>query len=139
MPFTSGETRLWEGQNYLYQITLVDTLSMGDLIGEAHEAYPDLQWIDWVEITDPDWDRPVQSVGESNEDYAIRLDASWKEFRNAWIQDNIDVLFPFVKARIPGWFQTDIDVESPVGSVNNPQVILAPTKLTVNTNLRKVI
>jgi len=139
MQFTSAETRLWESQNYLYQITLVDTLPMGDMIESAHEAYPDLQWIDWVENTDPNWDRPVQENGESNEDYEVRVNLSWIEFRNLWIQSNIEVLFPFVKARIPDWFQVDIDVDSPVGIIDNPQVILTPTKLQVIGNLRKVI
>lgn len=139
MQFTSEETRLWENQNYLYQITLVDTLPMGDIVEDAYETYPDLQWIDWVEITDPAWDKPIQEPGESNEAYEIRLNASWVKFRNEWILDNIAVLFPFIKARIPDWFQADIDIDSPVGLVDNPQVILPPTKLQVNSNLRKVL
>jgi len=133
MQFLSSETRLWESQNYQYQITLVDTLSIGEVIQDAHETHPELEWIDWVEVTDPAWDKPVQEVGESN------LEASWVEFRDAWIQDNIDVLFPFIKTRLPAWFQDDIDIESPVGIVDNPQVILPPTKLQVVTNLRKVL
>ena len=139
MQFTSSETRLWEAQSYLYQITLVDTLPMGDVVNEAHDNYPDLQWMDWVQTDDPNWDKPVQGELETNEAYEVRLNQSWIEFRNLWINDNINVLFPFIKARIPDWFQADIDVDSPIGMVDNPQVILTPTKLQVTSNLRKVI
>lgn len=139
MQFSSSETNLWEAQNYLYQITLVDTIPMGDIVNDAHETHPELKWIDWVTIDDPNWEKPVKGELESNEDYESRLNLSWVEFRNNWINDNISVLFPFIKARIPNWFQADIDVNSPVGLIDNLQVILAPTKLQVTSNLRKIV
>lgn len=100
MTVESSETSLWESQNYMYQITLVDTVSMADHIEAAKLAYPDLNW-------------PTE--------------------------DDVEVLFPFIKARIPNWFQPDIDMDAPVGHIDIPQVILTPTKLQVNNNLRRVI
>jgi len=137
--FTSEETSKWESQDYLYQITLVDTISMADYINLAHDTYPTLKWMDWVEVTDPAWEKPTQELHESNEDYELRLQISWTAFRNEWILNNIEVLFTFIKARIPNWFQTDIEVDSPVGYVGASQVILTPTNLQVNSNLRKII
>lgn len=139
MQFQSSETSEWGSQNYLYQITLVDTILMGDYIELARDTYPDLKWPDWVQRTDPNWDKPVQLKGESNEDFAARYEASWTVFRNNWIMSNIEVLFPFVKNRIPNWFQADIDIDAPVGFIDIPQVIMPPTKLQVNNNLRKII
>lgn len=139
MQFKSSDTSEWGGQNYMYQITLVDTIPMGDYVEHARDTYPDLKWPQWVEPTDPDWDKPIKQEGESDEDYETRLDNSWRSFRNNWVLSNIDVLFPFIKDRIPKWFQPDIDIDSPVGFIDIPQVILAPTKLQVNSNLRKII
>jgi len=126
--FTTEETSKWEGQNYLYQITLVDTVLMADYVNDAHDAYPTLKWIEWIE-------NPEREDGETDEDYLART----RELRNEWILDNIDVLFPFIKARIPTWFQVDIESDFPVGYIGASQVILTPTKLQVNNNLRKII
>lgn len=139
MQFKSSETSEWGSQNYMYQITLVDTILMADYIDLAHTTYPDLNWRDWVSPNDPSWTKPVQGPGESAEDYATRYEASWKDFRNTWILENITELYQFIKARIPNWFQPDIDEDAPVGLIDIPQVILAPTKLQVNNNLRKII
>lgn len=139
MQFESTETAEWGSQNYMYQITLVDTVPMAEYIDLAHEAYPNLQWMKWVTQDDPRWIKPVQNPGESSEEYNARVEASWKTFKYNWISDNVNVLFPFIKNRIPTWFQPDIDIDAPVGYIDIPQVILAPTKLQVNNNLRRII
>lgn len=108
--FKSQDTSEWGSQNYLYQITLLDTVSMFDVIKAAYEDYPDLDW-------------PVELDEEDEE----------------WFSNNIVTVFNFIKTQLPTLFQPDIDVDSPVGRIDIPQVILAPTKLQVNTNLRRII
>lgn len=120
----SEVTSQWGSQNYMYQITLVDTISMADYINQAYESYPNLAWPKWVTRDDPAWD--------GNE-------ATWVDFRNNWIMSNVKELFNFIKNRIPAWFQSDIDWDSPAGYISTPQVILPPTKLQVNNNLRQII
>ena len=139
MQFQSEETANWGSQNYLYQITLVDTISMGDWINLAKESNPTLAWPEWVTRDNQDWTKPLQELEEDEQDYLDRVEESWREFRNGWILDNINVLFPFIKERLPNWFQPDIDIDAPVGRIDIPQVILAPTKLQVNNNLRRII
>lgn len=45
----------------------------------------------------------------------------------------------FVKANWPNSLQPDIDIDSPLGKIEQPQVILQPTKLEVYNNLRTLI
>jgi|LGOV01.1.fsa_nt_gb hypothetical protein len=139
MQFKSTETAEWGSQNYSYQITLVDTIEMGDYVQDAYETYPDLNWKEWVDTSDPDWVQPEQEPGESTDDYNIRVAEAWRVFRNEWIIENIVELYNFIKLRIPTWFQLDIDVDAPVGQIDIPQVILPPTKLRVNNNIRRLI
>ena len=102
MTVESAETSNWGSQNYMYQITLVDTIPMTDYIQMAKDKdeYKHLNW-------------PTENT--------------------------VEVLFPFIKERIPNWFQPDIDMTAPVGHIDVPQVILPPTKLQVNNNLRRII
>lgn len=141
MQFRSAETSEWGSQNYMYQITLVDTEDMADYINLAYETHPELKWPTWITRDNEDWIavRPEQDPDESSIDYNTRLEAAWREFRNDWIRENVEVLFTFIKDRLPDWFQPDIDMDAPVGRIDIPQVILAPTKLQVNNNLRKII
>lgn len=139
MQFSSEETANWGSQNYLYQITLVDTTAMGDWVNLAKETYPNLKWPEWVNRDDPNWVKPEKELTETEEEYLARVEESWREFRNEWVIGNINVLFPFIKERIPNWFQPDIDIDAPVGRIDTPQVILTPTKLQVNNNLRRII
>ena len=139
MQFHSAETSQWGSQNYMYQITLVDTVPMADVITEAHDTYPELKWPKWVQRDDPDWEVPIKDENETSVQYNARLEASWIEFRNKWIDTNTPELFMFIKNRIPTWFQPDIDVDAIVGRIDVPQVILPPTKLQVNNNLRRII
>lgn len=139
MQFPSLETSQWGSQNYMYQITLVDTVSMGDYVNLAHDEYPNLNWPKWVNQNNPDWEKPIRELNEDDVTFNNRVEESWKKFRNSWIMSNINELFTFIKNRIPGWFQSDIDKDSPVGQIDVPQIILPPTKLQVNSNLRKII
>lgn len=47
--------------------------------------------------------------------------------------------YNYVKVQWPTALQPDIDVTSPLGRIETPQVILSPTKLEVSNNLRKLI
>lgn len=139
MQFRSEETSQWGSQNYQYQITLVDTILMADYVNQAHEIYSKLQWPFWPDRNDPDWIKPTRDPDESIEDYNKRVEASWKDFRNKQIMTHINELFVFIKTHIPNWFQPDIDIDAPVGFIDVPQVILPPTRLQVNNNLRTII
>lgn len=139
MQFRSIDTSQWGSQNYLYQVTLVDTIDMNDYINDAHDIHPELDWIEWVQRDDPTWEKPIKEADETNEEYQERVEASWRLFRNIWISNNHVELFNFIKHRIPDWFQPDIDLGSPVGRIDVPQVILAPTEIAVMNNLRTII
>ena len=139
MQFRSEITSQWGSQNYQYQITLVDTISMADYINLAHETYPNLNWPFWPDRSDTEWIKPERLDTETSEEYNNRVELSWVEFRNSQIMVYVDELFKFIKTNIPDWFQADIDADAPVGYIDVPQVILAPTKLQVNNNLRTII
>lgn len=141
MSFTSDITSKWNSQNYMYQITLLDTASMVDSIKAAYETYGDnLDWPQaWITPDNIAWETPEPSADESQEDYEARVAEEWAGIERQWITDNKRELFLFLKRRAPGWFQPDIDVDSPVGLISAPQVILPPTKLQVNSNLRRII
>lgn len=138
--FTSEETAQWGSQNYMYQITLVDTVPMTNMIKDAHTAYPDLPWRYWPDPeTVEDWDEPEQELDESEGDFIDRWWTSWQDYLDSWIMNNQAELYTFIKDRVPNWFQSDIDIDAPVGWIGAPQVILPPTKLQVNNNLRRII
>lgn len=124
MQFKSSETANWGSQNYMYQITLVDTVSMPKCIELAKEHYPNLQWPKWV--TEEEW-------------LASGTELTWENYKEMWLIDNQKELYEFIKNRIPDWFQPDIDADAKAGYIDNPQVILPPTKLQVNNNLRRII
>lgn len=139
MQFRSEITSQWGSQNYQYQITLVDTISMADYINLAHDTYPNLNWPFWPDRNSTEWVKPKRLNTETSEEYNNRIELSWVEFRNSQIMVYVGELFKFIKTNIPDWFQTDIDADAPVGYIDVPQVILAPTKLQVNNNLRTII
>lgn len=105
-------TANWGSQNYMYQITLVAGQKMVDTIAEAKDAYPNLSWR-------PDW--PSKNELEK------------------WLVGKEKDIFTFIKQHVPSYFQTDIDWDSPLGRIWAPKSILAPTKLQVDNNLRKII
>lgn len=135
MQFTSEETAKWGSQNYMYQITLVDTESMGHMVRKAKQVHPTLPWSNWPTKENNDWidkkEALIQIEGNENK--------AWKKFEENWAEENIKELFPFIKLYIPDWFQPDIDWDAPVGWIGTPQIILPPTKLQVNNNLRTII
>lgn len=56
-----------------------------------------------------------------------------------WPEDDIEAQYKYVKVQWPNELQEDIDASSPLGRIDAPEVILAPTKLQVFNNLRKII
>lgn len=105
-------TANWGSQNYMYQITLVSGQTMEESIRQAKNNYSSLNWR-------PDW--PADD--ELSE----------------WLEKTQQDVFKFIKSHIPGYFSSDIDWDSPLGQIWEPKVILAPTKLQVDNNLRKII
>ena len=53
--------------------------------------------------------------------------------------DNVEEQYYYVKANWPDALQPDIDVDSPLGSIEFTEPILRPTKLEVFNNIRKLI
>ena len=51
----------------------------------------------------------------------------------------IEAQYRYIKIQWPDELQPDIDVTSPLGRIETPEVILAPTKLQVFNNLRQLI
>lgn len=51
----------------------------------------------------------------------------------------IELQYKFVKTKWPEELQKDIDIDSPLGRILQPEVILPPTKLEVFNNLRTII
>ena len=51
----------------------------------------------------------------------------------------IEEQYKYVKVEFPDELQSDIDIDSPLGRIDTPQVILSPTKLEVLNNLRVLI
>lgn len=123
--FNDSGTSNWGSQNYLYQITLVSGQKMIDTILAARLEYEELDWssIRFPELMD----------GETIDDYKERIQDYIEN------ENNMQMLFSFIKQRKPNYFQTDIDWDSPLGRIWVPQSILEPTKLQVDTNLRKII
>lgn len=95
----SEETAKWNSQNYVYQISLADTIAMTDYIQEFKNLYPELDWP---------------------------------------ITNDTEILYNFIEQHDPQWFQDDIDATSPVGKVDNIQVILPPTRLQVDINTKHI-
>jgi len=112
--YNTEGTAKWTGQNYMYQITLVSGELMENVICSIKQSHPNLEWRD-------DW--PTSNVEN-------------------WLNDNANIkkdVFNFIKKRLPDFFQPDIDWNSPLGRIWVPQVILPPTKIQVNNNLRVII
>ena len=66
-----------------------------------------------------------------------------KEIRNYYKPVNwpttIEAQYKYVKLHYPNELQPDIDVDSPLGYIEQPEPILPPTKLEVFNNLRTLI
>ena len=108
--FLTEETAKWNGQNYMYQITLVD----GQLMADYLEAQRSLRESEGYDLSD--YPEEAESEEELNE-----------------------LRYKYLKARWPNTFQADIDSDSPLGTINNIIPVMAPTKLEVFNNIRRLI
>ena len=97
--FLSRDTAEWNGQNYMYQITLVSGQLMADRLNEIYLAHN----------SPADWPNTTEKQ------------------------------YYYVKVEWPNELQPDIDVDSPLGYIETPEPVLAPTRLEVFNNLRKLI
>ena len=100
--FSTDDTKEWTGQNYLYQITLVE----GELLENVLTT--------------------------------IAKDKNGGTLPDDW-PDNLTAKYNYVKVQWPNALEPDIDSDSPLGKIENPEVILSPTKLEVFNNLRSLI
>lgn len=107
--FRSDETAQWTGQNYMYQITLVSGELMADVLTGIASEHGN----------------PADFPTE--DDYPEDSDGL------------IEAQYRYIKIQWPDELQPDIDVTSPLGRIETPEVILAPTKLQVFNNLRQLI
>lgn len=72
-----------------------------------------------------------------NEIYRVKLQEG--EITEKEWSKNIALQYNLVKSRWPEELQKDIDADSPLGRILQPEVILPPTKLEVFNNLRTII
>jgi hypothetical protein len=103
----------WGSQNYMYQISLIGgewAPYVYESIAEAH-GMPE------------QWPRDPEAV-----DDVINTDP-----------EIIRKQYAFIKLHWPNDLQPDIDPDSPLGFIEKPQVIMPPTKLIVDNNLRRLI
>jgi len=122
-------TSNWGSQNYMYQITLVSGQLMKDAILQAKDAFPTLNW-------PRTW--PVQGI-DNNGGTWPETATDFEQRVIQYIEDNRMFLYDFIKQRQKDYFQPDIDWDSPLGQIWVPQVIMPPTKLQVDNNLRIII
>lgn len=112
--FSSRDTNEWTSQNYAYQITLVSGELMKDVLNSIYMSY-----------------------GQP-EDWPLDEEGNW-ETTETTEQEVITARYNYIKTRWPDALQPDIDADSPLGYIEIPEVILPPTKLQVNNNLRRLI
>ena len=120
--FSSRDTEEWTGQNYMYQITLVDGELMYSTLNTLYLAKKDnYDLSDYPLDGEGDWESTIeqQNTPQGRELLARR--------------------YEYFKIRWPESFQADIDADSPLGFIEVPEPILLPTKLEVYNNLRRLI
>lgn len=119
--FSSDITRLWGAQNYMYQITLVSGNTNKEVILEIYNKYG---------LTHPDFPIPRKEDGtlyEADEQWGVQED------------EYIRAAYKYIKRQWPNYLQPDIDEDSPLYYIDNPEIIMPASKLTVNNNLRQMI
>lgn len=121
--FSSEITRLWGAQNYMYQITLVGGKTNKEVILEAYNKYG---------LTHPDF--PILKKEDGT---LYTADEEWGSYNQE--QEYIEAAYKYIKRQWPTYLQPDIDVDSPLYYIDNPETIVPPSKLTVNNNLRQMI
>lgn len=119
--FSSDITRLWGAQNYMYQITLVSGKTNKEVILEVYNQFG---------LNHPDFPIPRNEEGE-----LYSADETWGEQEPEYIA----AAYKYIKRQWPNYLQPDIDEDSPLYYIDNPETITPPSKLTVNNNLRQMI
>ena len=119
--FKSDITRLWGAQNYMYQITLVSGKTNKEVILDIYKEYG---------TTHPDFPIPKKEDGTLYTAYE-----QWGDQENEYIA----AAYKYIKRQWPSLLQPDIDEDSPLYYIDNPETIVPPSKLTVNNNLRQMI
>lgn len=119
--FSSDITRLWGAQNYMYQITLLDGKTNKEVILATYEKYGS---------SHPDFPIPRKPDGE-----LYSADEQWGDSEQEYIKS----AYSYIKRQWPNLLQPDIDADSPLYYIDNPETIVSPSKLTVNNNLRQMI
>lgn len=119
--FSSDITKLWGSQNYMYQITLVSGKTNKEVILEIYNQYG-LEYKDFPILKKEDG-----SLYSADEDWGAEED------------NYIKAAYKYIKKQWPNYLQSDIDEDSPLFYIDNPEVIVSPSKLIVNNNLRQMI
>lgn len=119
--FSSDITRLWGAQNYMYQITLVSGKTNKEVILQTYDKYG---------ITHPDFPIPRKEDGT-----LYGADEKWGADEDEWIE----AAYKYIKRQWPTLLQPDIDADSKLYYIEEPETIVPPSKLTVNNNLRQMI
>ena len=113
--FLTKETAEWNSQNYMYQITLVN----GQLMEDYLAAQKRVRQNEGYDLSDYPNNIIVDGVVDILQTNAIRYD--------------------YFKRRWPDTFQSDIDRDSRLGTIDTLIPIMQPTKLEVYNNIRRLI
>ena len=116
--FSSLITRQWGAQNYMYQITLVTGRKAKEVIRALFDEYGE-KYIDFPIPRDEN-DKPLEATDE-------------------WPQEYLNKCYEYIKKQWPSYLSPDIDWDSPLYTIDVPEVVIAPHKLTVDNNLRQII
>ena len=73
----------------------------------------------------------LNEIFRTKKDEGLISDKEWPK--------TIELQYKFVKSMWPKELQPDIDIDSPLGRILQPEVILQPAKLEVFNNLRTII
>lgn len=119
--FKTDITSKWGSQNYMYQITLVGGKTPKEVILNCYNEYG---------LNHPDFPILRKDNGE-----LYNADESWGEEETTYIE----AAYKYIKKQWPNYLQPDIDIDSELYFIDTPEVIIQPTKLTVNNNLRQII
>lgn len=119
--FSSDITRLWGAQNYMYQITLVSGKTNKEVIRQVYDEFG---------ATHPDF-----PIARKEDGSLYSPNEQWGDQEYMWIE----AAYKYIKKQWPNLLQPDIDVDSPLYYIETPEVIVPPSKLTVNNNLRQMI
>ena len=127
---------------YLYRYTLSSD-SFDEELGHKpyHYAYIDYGSGSNVVHYDDYECRIRQNYGEKYIDFPIPRDENDKplEATDEWPQEYLKKCYEYIKKQWPSYLSPDIDWDSPLYTIDVPEVVIAPHKLTVDNNLRQII